>query len=64
MGEKTECVNEVCDTSQTNYSSIIDRPLSPLSRANDKDSQSADNATSTSLTPLDRRIGLREGLRR
>jgi hypothetical protein len=63
MGEKTECVNEVCDTSPTNYSSIIDRPLSPLSRANDKDSQNADNATSTSLTPLDHRIGLREGLR-
>lgn len=51
MGEKTEFVSEVCDTNPTNYSSIIDRPPSSLSRANDKDSQSTDNATSTSLTP-------------
>jgi len=49
MGEKTEFVSEVCGTNPTNYSSIIDRPPSSLSRANDKDSQSTDNATSTSL---------------
>ena len=47
MCEKTECVDGVCDTSPTNSSSIVDSPSSPLSRANDEDSQSANNTTST-----------------
>lgn len=64
MCEKTECVDGVCDTSPTNSSSIIDSPSSTLSRANDKDSQSADNTTSTSLTPHDQRMALRESLKR
>jgi hypothetical protein len=64
MCEKTECVNGVCDTSPTNSSSIVDTPSSQLSRANDEDSQSADNTTSTSMTPLDQRMSLREGLNR
>ena len=63
MCEKTECVDGVCDTSQTNSSSIIDSPSSPLSRAKE-DSQSADNATSTSSTPIDQRMSLRESLMR
>lgn len=53
-----------CDTSPTNSSSIVNSPSSPLSRANDEGSQSADNTTSTSSTPLDQRMSLREGLKR
>lgn len=63
MCEKTECVDGSCNTSPTNSSNIVDSP-SPLSRTNDEDSQSAGNATSTSLTPLDQRMGLRENLKR
>jgi len=63
MCEKTECVDGSCSTSPTNSSSIVDSP-SPLSRTNDEDSQSAGNATSTSLTPLDQRMCLRENLKR
>jgi hypothetical protein len=62
MCEKTECVDGSCNTSPTNSSSIVDSP-SPLSRTNE-DSQSAGNATSTSPTPLDQRMGLRENLKR
>ena len=58
MCEKTQCVDEVCDTSPTNSSSIVDSP-SPVSRATDEESQSAGNTTSTSLTPLDERMSLR-----
>jgi len=64
MCEKTECVDGVCDTSPTNSSSIVNSPSSPLSRANDEGSQRADNTTSTSSTPLDQRMSLREGLKR
>jgi hypothetical protein len=64
MCEKTECVDEMCNSSPTNSSKIVDSPSSPLSRADDGDSQSADNTTSTSLTPLDQRMSLREGLKR
>jgi hypothetical protein len=61
MCKKTECVDGVCDTSQTNSSSIIDSPSSPGAK---EDSQSADNATSTSSTPIDQRMSLRESLMR
>lgn len=63
MCEKTECVDGSCNTSPTNSSSIVDSP-SPLSSTNDEDSNGAGNATSTSLTPLDQRMGLRENLKR
>lgn len=56
--KKTECVDGVCDTSQTNSSSIVNSPSSPLSRANDEGSQSVDKPTSTSSTPLDQRMSL------
>jgi hypothetical protein len=62
--EKTECVNGVCDTSQTNSSSIVDSPSSPLSKENDEESQSANNTTSSSLTPFEQRLSLREELGR
>jgi hypothetical protein len=63
MCEKTECVDGSCNTSPTNSSSIVDSP-SPLSSTNDEDSNGVGNATSTSLTPLDQRMGLRENLKR
>ena len=63
MCEKTECVDGSCNTSPTNSSSIVDSP-SPLSSTTDEDSNGAGNATSTSLTPLDQRMGLRENLKR
>jgi hypothetical protein len=64
MCKKTECVDGVCDTSPTNSSNIIHSPSTPLSRADNRDSQSADNTTSTFSTPLDQRMSLREGLNR
>ena len=64
MCEKTECIDGICDTNPTNSSKIVDSRSSPLSRADDGDSQSADNTTSPSLTPLDQRMSLREGLKR
>lgn len=63
MCEKTECVDGSCNTSPTNSSSIVDSP-SPLSSTTDEDSNGAGNATNTSLTPLDQRMGLRENLKR
>ena len=63
MCEKTECVDSSCNTSPTNSSSIVDSP-SPLSSTTDEDSNGAGNATNTSLTPLDQRMGLRENLKR
>jgi hypothetical protein len=62
--EKTECVDGVCNTSPTNSSSIVDSPSLPPSRANDEDSPIANNTTSSSLTPLDQRLSLREDLTR
>lgn len=64
MCEKTECVDGICNTGQTNSSNIVDSASSPLSRANDGDSQSSNDTTSTSLTPLDQRMSLREGLKK
>jgi hypothetical protein len=63
MCEKTECVDGSCNTSPTNSSSIVDSP-SPLSSTTDEDSNGAGNATNTSLTPLDQRMGIRENLKR
>jgi len=63
MCEKTECVDGSCNTSPTNSSSIVDSP-SPLSSTTDEDSNGTGNATNTSLTPLDQRIGIRENLKR
>ena len=63
MCEKTECVDGSCNTSPTNSSSIVDSP-SPLSNTTDEDSNGAGNATNTSLTPLDQRMGIRENLKR
>jgi len=62
--EKTECVDGICDTSQTNSSSIVDSPSSPLAKENDEESQSANNTTSSSLTPFEQRLSLREELKR
>jgi hypothetical protein len=64
MCEKTECVDGVCDTSPTNSSNIIHSPSTPLSGADNGDSQSADNTTSSSSTPHDQRMSLRDGLKR
>ena len=63
MCEKTECVDGSCNVSPTNSSSMIDSP-SPLSGTTDEDSNGAGNATNTSLTPLDQRMGIRENLKR
>jgi hypothetical protein len=63
MCEKTECVDGSCNTSPTNSSSIVDSP-SPLSNTTDQDSNGAGNATNTSLTPLDQRMGIRENLKK
>jgi hypothetical protein len=63
MCEKTECVDGSCNTSPTNSSSIVDSP-SPLSSTTDEDPNGAGNATNTSLTPLDQRMGIRENLKR
>ena len=63
MCEKTECVDGSCNTSPTNSSSIVDSP-SPLSSTTDEESHGAGNATNTSLTPLDQRMGIRENLKR
>jgi hypothetical protein len=63
MCEKTECVDGVCDTSPTNSSNIIHSPSTPLSGADNGDSQSADNTTSSS-TPHDQRMSLRDALKR